>query len=354
MVLGGVDGGSGFNLGCGFHRQLPAQLGQTVIEGGGVLRLPDFDRLLEDDVPRVHIPDHALNGNAGYPLPVEDGPVDGGGAPVLGQQGGVDVDAPPGGQGKDLIGEETAIGRHHNQLRVQLLQNGQGGPVPQCLGLIDGDAVDQGPLLHRGGLELIVVPAYRPVRLTEHTRQLMSGPHQPLQRGDCKLRGAHEDDSHLLLLLLRFAFSSFSSWDMISSSSSAVYSRSACSSYICPSRCSSSWQKHRAAMSSPSVSNQLPYRSWARTLTQLGRFTFPHMPGRDRQPSQPSCSPSWARISGLTSSIISSLSGSGTTITARRRIPICGAARPTPLASVNVSRRSSSRSASLSSNRVTG
>jgi len=121
VVLGGVGGRPGLNLGHSLHRQLPAQPGQTVIQSGSVLRLSNGGGLLEDNVPRVHFPNHPLDGDAGYPLPVEDSPVDGGGAPVLGQQGGVDVDAPPGGQGKDLIGEETAIGRHHNQLRVQLL-----------------------------------------------------------------------------------------------------------------------------------------------------------------------------------------------------------------------------------------
>ena len=85
----------------------------------------------------------------------------------------MDVNAPLGGQGQDVIGEDTAVGRHHDKLRVQLSEGGQGGPVPQLLRLIDRDTVGLGAFLYRGGLELVVVPAHRPVRLAEHAHHLM-------------------------------------------------------------------------------------------------------------------------------------------------------------------------------------
>ena len=68
--------------------------------------------------------------------------------------------------------------------------------------------------------------------------------------------------------------------------------------------------------------------------------------GRLRQPSPPSCSPSRSTISGFTSSIKYSSSPSGTlvsiTMQARRIMPTCGAARPTPFACESVSFISSS------------
>ena len=132
----------------------------------------------------------------------------------------MDIDTPLGGQRKNIVGEEAAIGRHHDQLRLQLPQNGQGGPVPQGLRLIDGDTAGQGTGLHRGGLELIVVPAHRPVRLTEHAHHLMPRLRQSLQRGDGKFWGAHEDDSHLLRRLLLLPW--FSSSERMASISSEV------------------------------------------------------------------------------------------------------------------------------------
>ena len=152
---------------------------------------------------------------------VDCGPVDGRGPPVLGQQGGVDVDAPLERQRQNLVREDTAVGRHHNQLRSQLPQNSQGGPIPQLFRLVYRNTVGLGAHLHRRGLELVLVPPHRLVRLAEHPNHLVLLD-QRLQRGDGKFRSPHENDSHLLLLLRRLAFSSFSSWDMISSSSSAV------------------------------------------------------------------------------------------------------------------------------------
>ena len=132
----------------------------------------------------------------------------------------MDVDAAEPGHSEDVRRQQLPIRRYHDELRLQLPQNGQGGPVPQGLRLIDGDIAGQGTGLHRGGLELIVVPAHRPVRLAEHANHLMPRLRQSLQGGDGKFWGAHEDDSHLLRRLLLLPW--FSSSDRMASISSEV------------------------------------------------------------------------------------------------------------------------------------
>src|SRR5690606_23407910 len=85
--------------------------------------------------------------------------------------------------------------------------------------------------------------------------------------------------------------------------------------------------------------------------TRLARRTSPCRPGMLRHPSGPNCSPSFSTISGFTSSM--SPLPSASTTKARFRMPICGAASPTPLASYIVSARSSSSLCRLALNLVT-
>src|SRR5437016_488689 len=49
----------------------------------------------------------------------------------------------------------------------------------------------------------------------------------------------------------------------------------------------------------PSISNSLPLTSCARTMARRLRSTPKKIPGKERQPSSPSCLPSWAITSGL-------------------------------------------------------
>ena len=109
----------------------------------------------------------------------------------------MDVDAPLGGEGQNLIREHLSIGRHHNELRLKLLQKVQGLPIPKGLGLKNRDLKALGANLHRGRLELVLVTAHRLIRLAEDANHLMPRLHQSLQRRDGKIGGSHKDDSHL-------------------------------------------------------------------------------------------------------------------------------------------------------------
>ena len=113
----------------------------------------------------------------------------------------MDIDAPLGRQGQNVIRQDPAIGGHYDQLRGQLLQNGQRRPVPQLLRLVDRDVsprslIAQGALLHRSRLELVLVPAHRLIRLAEHPAHRVPRLDETLQRGDGEAGGAHKDDSH--------------------------------------------------------------------------------------------------------------------------------------------------------------
>src|SRR5215203_3478366 len=122
-----------------------------------------------------------------------------------------------------------------------------------------------------------------------------------------------------------------------------------------PFRWSISWQTASATYSVTWSSNGLPSRSWARTVTAVGRSTLSVMPGRERQPSTSDSCPSRRTISGLTRTL--SMEGSSPTevsITARRRsTPTCGAARPTPGAACMVSTMSEASLRSRGSNSST-
>ena len=108
----------------------------------------------------------------------------------------MDVDAPHGGQVQNVVRQDAAVGGHHDELRGQLPQLSQGGPVPELGGLKHRNAALQRRLLHRRGLELVLVPAHRLVRLAEHPAHRVPRLNEPLQGGDGEVRGAHEDDSH--------------------------------------------------------------------------------------------------------------------------------------------------------------
>lgn len=68
----------------GGDEQLAAELGKTVVQGGGVVRIGNRSDALSENVTSVeaHIPFH--DGDAGYGVAVEDGGFDGGSAGCLG------------------------------------------------------------------------------------------------------------------------------------------------------------------------------------------------------------------------------------------------------------------------------
>ena len=141
--LGGVlspPGGSPrLNLCYGLRQELPAHLGQTVKEFWRCLIGSDGGGPLGDNVSGVQLWGHMHDGDASLLLSVEDGPVDRGSSPVLGQQRGVDIDAAIPRIRQNVLRQDAAIGRYNDQLRVQLPDTGQSRPVPEFDRLKDRD-----------------------------------------------------------------------------------------------------------------------------------------------------------------------------------------------------------------------
>ena len=149
VILDRAVSGSGTQLFHSFGQRLGPQLRQPRRQRLGVLLGVNIGFQHMQNVPGIQLLGHIHDGDAGLPLPVEDGPVDGGRSPVFGQQGGVDVDGAIGRGIQNILRQDAAIGRHHDQLRVQLPHQGQSRAIPHFRGLIHGEPLGQGVFLHR-------------------------------------------------------------------------------------------------------------------------------------------------------------------------------------------------------------
>ena len=103
----------------------------------------------------------------------------------------MDIDGAVGRRVQDILRQNTAIGRHHDQLRCQFLHQGQGGTVPQLQRLIDRQVMGQGIFLDRRKGQLMAA-VFRLIRLGKDAADLVSGFHQRVQRGHRKIRRAHK------------------------------------------------------------------------------------------------------------------------------------------------------------------
>ena len=216
VILNRAVSGSGTKLFHSFGQRLGPQLRQPRRQRLGILLGVNIGFQHMQNVPGVQLPGHVHDGHAGLPLAVEDGPVDGSRPPVFGQQGRMNVDGAIGRGVQNVLRQDAAIGRHHDQLRMQLPHQGQGRAVPHFRGLIHGQPLGQGVFLHRRKGQLMP-PVFGAVRLGEHAADLVSVLHQPLQGRHREIRRAHKQDPH--------SSSSPSSCCRIYSSSSSSVSR---------------------------------------------------------------------------------------------------------------------------------
>ena len=251
MILGGSGGGAAFNVPQGLGQQIGAHEHQAVKELPGSLKLADLCLGGIDHITGIHLTCQVHGADAGDPIPVEYCPLDGSGPPVPGQQGAMDIYGTVFRQSQNVIGQDAAVGHHHQDIRGQGLDLRIGGAVPHFLRLADRQAVGQGQLLHRGKSHLHA-PALGLIRLGKDAHHVELLVQQLLQRGRRKIRRAHKHDTHQ---------------NSPVSISSSVSIRSHFWVKRMPSRWSSSWQKQRPVRPTPSTSNHWPFRSWARTFT---------------------------------------------------------------------------------------
>ena len=122
--------------------------GEPVVELTGRLPGRYGRRALYEDRPMVHLLVHEDDGHTRLALPIDDGPLYGGSTPVLRQERGVAVDAPLGRDGQHIGGQDFAVGRNHNHLRLQGAKLGDDLRTPQGRRLQAGDSVVEGELLN--------------------------------------------------------------------------------------------------------------------------------------------------------------------------------------------------------------
>ena len=126
---------------------------------------------------------------------MDDRPLDGGAAPVFGQQGNVQVDAAFWGNRQHLRRQNAPIGHHHDQLRRKGTDVLGGLAVPQGAGLVHRGAMGQGQLLDRRRSEHLLA-AHGFVLPGKHAADFMPGGIQCFQTLGGNVRGSHEQNAH--------------------------------------------------------------------------------------------------------------------------------------------------------------
>src|SRR3954470_20070079 len=249
------------------------------------------------------------------------------------------------GQVDHPLRDDPPVSHHNDGLRLRPFQL----RAEFCI-VLDGLGLhDLQPMFRRtlfdGSWRDLLSAATRTVRLGNYEPYLVSGCDEGIERGNGELRSAAKDYIHspafcsfLILFLIKFRLSALM-----------------CEMKSFPFRWSVSCRKARASSASPVISNVLPFRSCARTVTLLARVTRSRNSGRLRQPSPPLCFPSVLMISGFTSTSFAPASSLKlVSITAMRLpMPTCGAAKPTPCAAYIDSNISSASFSSSLSNVVT-
>ena len=207
--LGGVgrerlflrDGRGGIAVGVlpeHFHHETPAEIGQLVVHGGGGVVDADAERALEQHGARIKPALHAHDGDAREMVAVHDRPLDGGRAPVLGQERAVDVERPDGRDVQHGLGQDEAVGGDDQRVGAEPGERGAVGFVLEVERLEDRDAEFLRQHLDGGRLELVPAPGGA-VGLAIGGDDLAAGPcrHMAEHRGG-EVRRPHEYDAHFL------------------------------------------------------------------------------------------------------------------------------------------------------------
>ena len=195
VVLGHSGGRAGLDVPERPHQKLRAHGRQPVEKRPAGLRLPDGGLGGIDRIPLVHPGGEIHGGHAGDRVAGKHRPLDGGAAPIFGQQRAVDVDASIFWKSKDVLRQDAPVSHHRDDVRRQLAQHVQRRAVPQLLRLPYRQAGGQCRLLHGAG-EQFMPPALGLVRLAEHPRHLEALVDELLQGTGGKIRRPHEHDPH--------------------------------------------------------------------------------------------------------------------------------------------------------------
>src|SRR6266545_3022002 len=176
-------------------QQLRAQGREPVVQRLRVLIGSDARGLLTEDVAGVEALVHFHDGDAGFALVVQEGPLNRRRAAIFGQEGGMDVQAAEARQREDLCRQNLAISGHRNQVGLKPRQWIEKGLVAGAFRLQDVKLFLRRQTFHRRRLPMQMA-SLGPVRLRDDTdddavRQLRQG----RQTGAGQFGGAKENDS---------------------------------------------------------------------------------------------------------------------------------------------------------------
>ena len=197
MLLGLGLEGAGFQGGHRLTEDAGTHGGDPVKQlTAGFLRA-DGDFLADQHIAGVQPLVHLHDGNAGLGVAVQNSPLHGGAAAVLGQQGHMQVDAAILRSFQHGFGQDAAVGHHHDEVRGQRPDVGILAAVPQGAGLEHGGPMLQSNFLDRGrGKHLLA--AHRLIPPGVHAADLVTGSIQGLQALRGNIRGSHEQNAHQL------------------------------------------------------------------------------------------------------------------------------------------------------------
>ena len=200
--LGRVLGlGGNLALGCepgkGLAEKSRPQLRQAVQKGPCRLIFPDGGAHRVDHIPGVHFPHQIHGGDTGLLFPVQHRPLVGRGAPVLGKQTGMDIDAAVFWNIQHLLGQDPSVGNHRANIRLQCPQLFHRFFLPERIRLEHGDSGTLGQHLYRRGCQLHP-PAPGAVRLGVYAYHLKAVFQNSVQAYRRNIRGAHKNNTHAI------------------------------------------------------------------------------------------------------------------------------------------------------------
>ena len=156
-----------------FTKQFCAKVSQPVQQFSGSFIGTDHRFGYVDHISRIHLVYHILRRYAGFLLSVQNCPLVRGGAAVLGQQAGMDIDRALAGNIQHGLRQNPSVGHNCQYIRLQLPQLFNRLLFPEILRLVHRNFVGQRNLLD-GRKDHLHPPSFGPVRLSIHTDDLIS------------------------------------------------------------------------------------------------------------------------------------------------------------------------------------
>jgi hypothetical protein len=134
-LRGELTGGIGWQ---GFDEELGAELREAIVEGEGVIGIVDGGGALAQDGAGVEAVVEFHDGDAGFWISVEEGPLNGSGAAVLGEERGMDVQEPEWSRVEEVLGQDLAVSHDDGDVRAERTNGLDEGGIAGAFGLVEG------------------------------------------------------------------------------------------------------------------------------------------------------------------------------------------------------------------------